>query len=106
MYGLKQAARLAYEGLKLNLGEAGYCPDKITPNIWTHETRKTKFCLCVDDFGVKYFSQANANHLKVALTKNYEITTDDEGKHFCGLNLNWNSEQSFVDISMKDSSKH
>ena len=63
MHGLKQAARLAYDNLVINLKTFGYKPDKITPNIWTHETRPTKFCLCVDDFGIKYFSDDDANHL-------------------------------------------
>ena len=57
MYGLKQAARLAWIQLVKRLGDSGYKPDKFAPNIWSHETRKTKFCLCVDDFGVKYYNK-------------------------------------------------
>ena len=34
MYGLKQAARLAYDLLKKRLLPFGYYPDKICPNIW------------------------------------------------------------------------
>ena len=52
MYGLKQAARLAYDELVIHLKQYGYHPAKYTPNIWVHDTRKTKFCVCVDDFGV------------------------------------------------------
>ena len=55
IYGLKQAARLAYEKLVTNLAKFDYQPDNVTPNIWTHKSHKTKFCLCVDDFGIKYF---------------------------------------------------
>ena len=46
MYGLKQAARLAYDDLKKHLTTFGYQPDKVAHNIWTHSTRQTKFCLC------------------------------------------------------------
>ena len=51
MYGLKQAAVLAYQRLVVLLVPHGYYPEKYTTEIWAHKTRKTKFCLCVDDFG-------------------------------------------------------
>ena len=101
MYGPKQAARLAYDALVKNLKQHGYQPDRYCPNIWKHEIRKTKFCLCVDDFGVKYYSKEDANHLIAALQQNYDITIDWEGKHFCGLNIDWNYPDGYVDISMK-----
>ena len=63
MYGLKQAARPAYNDLVQILIKNGYSPDKYCPNIWKHETRDTKLCLCVDDFGVKFASKADAHHL-------------------------------------------
>ena len=74
MYGLKQATRLAYDALVANLKKNGYSPDKYCPNIWVHETRQTKFCLCVDDFGVKYFNKQDAEHLISSLQENYQIT--------------------------------
>ena len=86
MYGLKQAARLAHDKLVLKLGESGYHPDPVTPNIWTHELRKTRFCLCVDDFGIKYHSKEDAEHLIQSLQKHYDVTIDYAGKDFCGLN--------------------
>ena len=67
MYGLKQAARLAYDNLFTNLKKDGYFPDKYCPNIWSHESRSTNFCLCVDDFGVKYFAKDDAQHLITSL---------------------------------------
>ena len=102
MYGLKQAARLAYDALKQHLAQYGYHPDIITPNIWTHETRQTKFCLCVDDFGIKYHGADDANHLIQALQAKYDITVDMKGENFCGLNIQWDYKQKYVDISMKD----
>ena len=100
MYGLRQAARLAYDDLKQHLRKYGYMPDPIAPNIWKHETRKTKFCLCVDDFGVQYFSDSDAQHLISALKAKYDITVDKKGENFCGLNLKWNYTHGYVDISM------
>ena len=93
MYGLKQAARLAYDKLRENLKMHGYSPDKYSPNIWVHEHHSTKFCLCVDDFGVKYTSQKEADHLIGALQESYDITIDKSGKSFCGLDLEWNYEK-------------
>ena len=100
MYGLKQAARLAYDDLKAHLKKFGYQPDTVAQNIWTHTTRATKFCLCVDDFGVQYSSEEDANHLIDSLRAKYEITIDKTGNFFCGLTLDWNYTNGWVDISM------
>ena len=43
MYGLKQAARLAYDLIKERLQPHGYKPDSVCPNPWTHDTKKTVF---------------------------------------------------------------
>ncbi len=100
MYRLKQAARLAYYDLKLHLKIFGYSPDPIATNIWKHSTRRTKFGLYVDDFGVQYFSPKDADHLISALSTKYDITIDRKGKKFCGLQLDWDYVNSWVDISM------
>ena len=100
MYGLKQAAVLAYDQLVAHLKPFGYYPCPQTTGIWRHETRPTRFCLCVDDFGIKYFSQADADHLLSALKSKYKITTDWTGKNYCGLTLDWNYAEGWVDISM------
>ena len=83
MYGLKQAARLAHDKLIQHLKPFGYYPDKLTPNLWVHKTRKTKFTLCVDDFGVKSFSEADSQHLINALQQAYTVTIDKTGKEYC-----------------------
>ena len=54
----------------------------------------------MDDFGIKYESQDDTQHLIAALQKFYKITIDWTGKHYCGLTLDWDFEQQFVDISM------
>ena len=100
MYGLKQAARLARDQLIKNLAPFGYFPSPQAPNIWIHSSRQTKFCLCVDDFGVKYFSEDDATHLINALQSAYTITIDKSGSNFCGLHLEWDYKNKWVDISM------
>ena len=100
MYGLKQAALLAYNQLKEKLLPQGYSPVTGTVGIWEHTTHKTKFCLCVDDFGIKYFSEADANHLLQAIGQHYTYTTDWDGNNYCGLTFDWNYKAGFVDISM------
>ena len=100
MYGLKQAAVLAYDHLCVHLSKHGYHHVPGTTGVFAHVHRPTKFCLCVDDFGVKYFSKDDANHLLSALQELYGVTVDWEGKNFCGLTFNWNYDKRYVDISM------
>ena len=76
MYGLKQAAILAYNHLKKTLVPHGYTPVVGTVGIWKHDTRPIKFCLSVDDFGIKYYSKADAQYLLDALGNKYKYTTD------------------------------
>ena len=84
MYGLKQAAKLAREQLIATLKPFGYYPTKESQNIWERTTKKTKFCLCVDDFGIKYFNKEDAEHLLTALRTAYEITVDTKAEHSVG----------------------
>ena len=90
MYGLKQAAMLGREHIIKVLKPFGYSPDPMAPNIWSHHTRPTKFCLCVDDFGVKYFTKEDIEHLINALQSAFTISIDWKGHQYCGLHLNWN----------------
>ena len=100
MYGLKQAAILAYKRLKNILEAAGYKQIQNTTGLWKHKNRQTKFALCVDDFGVKYFTKDDLNHLIQTLQKYYVITIDKDGKHYCGLTFDWHYQQQYVDVSM------
>ena len=58
--------------------------------------------LCVDDFGIKYFSKNDAMHLLNAIKTNYECTVDWTGSLYCGLNLAWNYKEGYVDVSMEN----
>ena len=87
IYGLKQAAILAYQQLKTHLEPHGYFPIPNTVGMWKHKTRPIQFCLCVDDFGVKYTRKADAEHLLNILQLKYKITCDWTGSSYCGLTL-------------------
>ena len=69
MYGLKQAAILAYEQLRKRLALYGYIPIPNTVGMWKHETCPIQFCLCVDNFGIKFTQKADVEHLLDALQK-------------------------------------
>jgi hypothetical protein len=100
MYGLKQAAILTYQHLVNQLAPYGYHPCPFTTGLWSHDTRQTKFCLCVDNFGVKYFFKTDANHLLDSLRAHKKILVDWEGKNYCGLSIKCNYAKKFIDISM------
>ena len=100
MYGLKQAAILAYTQLIGKLEPHGYFPVPGTSGIWAHKSRKTVFILCVDDFGIKFFDEDDKNHLLNALKENYKVTIDETGCNYLGYTIDWNYDKGYVDIDM------
>ena len=106
MYGLKQAAILAYNNIVRLLEPHGYTPAPGTMGLWTHKDKPTRFCLCVDDFGIKYFNKKDVEHLLSALAKHYDYTIDWTGENYCGLNIKWNYTAGHVDVSIDGYIKH
>ena len=100
MPGLRQAAILAYQHLKNCLEPCGHKPMPGTVGLWGHDKRPTKFCLCVDNFGIKYWSDDDANHLCNAIGANFKHTTDRKGINYCGLTIDWNYALGHVDVPM------
>ena len=100
MYGLKQAAILSYNLIKKRLAPEGYYPIKESNGLWKHKSRRTIFALTVDDFGIKYFSREDADHLINTLKEFYELSIDWKGKNYCGLTMDWNYKEGFVDVYM------
>ncbi|MEM7270235.1 MAG: hypothetical protein AAF401_13430, partial [Pseudomonadota bacterium] len=90
MYGLPQAGRVASDALVPRLASAGYMACKRTPGLFKHKNNSIVFCLCVDDFGVKYTDKKDALHLAAALEKHYKFSCDWDGSNYCGLDLDWN----------------
>jgi hypothetical protein len=100
MYGLPQSGRIANDRLTKFLAPHGYAPVPITPGLWKHETRPLAFTLVVDDFGVKYTNQDDADHLLHTLEKLYTVSTDWTGSKYCGMTLTWDYKNRTCDISM------
>jgi hypothetical protein len=100
MYGLKQAGLLANQLLQTRLTPFGYYPERHTPGLWLHKTRPIAFSLIVDDFAVKYVGKQHADHLRNALLKSYELTTDWAAKVYSGMTLKWDYKNRTCDISM------
>ena len=101
MYGLPQAGSLGHDLLEERLNNEGYFKSPIVPALWKHQTRPTQFVLIVDDFGVKYFTEEDLNHLIKSLEKHYTVTVDKEGKEFVKIELDWDYEKGKVHLSMK-----
>ena len=100
MYGLKQDAILEYNKLVKHLKPHGYSPIPFSFSLWTRTSRPTHFCLCIDDFGVKYFSQEDADHLIESLRVAFKVTVDWKEENYCGLTLKWTYKNGYVDVSM------
>jgi endonuclease I len=55
----------------------------------------------VDDFGVKYVGKENVEHLIQCLKgAKYKLTKDWSGSLYCGISIDWNYKEGYVDISM------
>jgi hypothetical protein len=100
MYVLKQTGLLANQLLQKRLKPFGYYPARPTPGLWLHNTKPTAFRLVVDDFAVKYVTTADAHHIRNALLRHYEITTDWNGTVYCGITSDWEYNKRTCYISM------
>ena len=56
----------------------------------------------VDDFGVKYVGKQHVEHLVHCLKKHYaKVSEYWERELYCGITLDWNYSERWVDISMQ-----
>ena len=100
MYSLKQVALLAYNIFKNTLNHMVMPPFSGTLCLWGHTSRPTKFCLCVNDFGIKSFTQSDEDNLLQCLDKHYKLTTYPTGKQYCALLIDWHHDDGYVNISI------
>jgi hypothetical protein len=100
LYGLPQAALLAYELLVARLALHGYHPAPNTLGLFPHETRPISFTLWVDDFGIKYTNKHDLDHLIEALNEHYETVVDMTGSHYLGFTLKWDYRPRTLIVSM------
>jgi hypothetical protein len=87
MYGLPQAGIIAQQLLKKCLKAHGYHQSTITPGLWKHDTCPISFSLVVDDSGVKYVGEENAQHLLDTVQKYYKCSCNWGGEQYCGLTI-------------------
>jgi hypothetical protein len=100
MYGLKQAGLLANQLLQTRLAPFGYYPARHTPGLWLHRTRPISLTLVVDDFAVKYVGKQHVEHLRDALLRTYELTTDWTATRYSRMTLKWDYKSRTCDRSM------
>ena len=92
IYGLPQAGKLAQDQLVTHLKKHGYNQAPNSPCLFTHNTRPIAFTLVVDDFGVKVVGEENKIHLINCLKEKYEITVNEKGDKYLGINLKWHTD--------------
>ena len=76
MLDLKQVSILVYNHLKNCLEPYGYKPIPKVVRLWDYDKRPIKFCLCINNFSVKYWSIDDTNHLCNAIGANFKYITD------------------------------
>ena len=100
LFGLKQAALLAYQQVSKLLQAGGFRPILGSLGMWKHRTRSIIFNLCVDDFGVKYFDKNDVEHLITSLQPKYVVKADWTGNNFLGYSLDWQYDKGYVNLTM------
>ena len=101
IYGLPQAGILAQDRLVKHLAEHGYHQAKHTPCLFKHDTNSVTFTLVVDDFGIKYTNDADADHLMTVLRKLYVMTEDrDTTQKYVGITITHDRKARTITLSM------
>eukprot|EP00957_Ditylum_brightwellii_P047760 3628082-Ditylum_brightwellii.AAC.1 len=54
----------------------------------------------MDNFGVKCLNQEDADHLVSSIKEKYHATVDWKGTKYCGITLEWNYPEWWLDISV------
>jgi hypothetical protein len=80
VYGLPQARIIAQQLLEKRLKAHGYSQSTITLGLWKHDTCPIRFSLVVNNFGVKYVGEENAQHLLDTVQKYYKCSCNWEGE--------------------------
>jgi hypothetical protein len=101
MYGLPQSGPNSHDELEERLNKEGYYKSPLVPALWKHKTGPTQFVLIVDDFGIKYFTTEDLDHLINTLKKYYDVKVDPEGKELVKIEVDWDYKNRKVHLSMK-----
>ena len=54
----------------------------------------------VDDFGVKSVGKQHAEHQIQVIQEHFQVSTDWEGKCYCGISIKWKNQKQFVNLSI------
>jgi hypothetical protein len=100
MYGLPQAGIIAQDLLADQLKFHGYSQSKTTPGLWKHNSCPIVFSLVVNDFGVKYLIEENAQHLLDTIQTYYKCLCNWDGEQYCSLTIKWDYKGHKVHHSM------
>ena len=101
IYGLPQAGKLAQDRLVKHLAAHGYHQAKNTPCLFQHETNSVTFTLVVDDFGIKYTHDEDADHLLKTLRKLYIMTEDRASvQKYVGITITHNRQSNTIKLAM------
>ena len=100
MWGLPQAGISANKRLQRKLAPFRYSKCVNTPAMRQHETQPILFTLVVDDFGVKYASKNDVDHLINSIKLTYTLIEDWTGNLYCGITLEWDYVNRHIGISM------
>ena len=67
-----------------------------------HENKNTSFTICVGEFRIDHLSTDNSPYLVNTVTDHCRVTVYWEDELYFGLNLNWNYDKGYINVSMKD----
>ena len=101
IYGLPQAGKLAQDRLIKHLAKHGYHQATNTPCLFRHTSNSVAFTLVVDDFGIKYTNDADADHLLRVLRELY-VMTEDRGteQKYVGITIHHDRQRRRMRLSM------
>ncbi len=105
VWGLPQAGILANKCLWRKLALFGYTECVNMPGLWKHKTQPILFTLVTDNFGVKYVSKNDVDHLIASIETTYTLTEDWTGNSYCCITLKWDYVNRHVNISMPNCMK-
>ena len=101
IYGLPQAGILAQDRLVKHLATHGYHQAANTPCLFKHASNSVSFTLVVDDFGIKYTHDEDADHLMKALREMYIMTEDRAAKQkYVGITIEHDRVNHVIYLSM------
>lgn len=98
----KTNRNFAFNDLVMNLSKSRHCLIMYTLGMWGHKMCRTKFCICVHNFGVNFLSKEDGENLLNTIKQDYTDTKDWLGKYLYVLAIDWTYAYRYVDISMLD----